>query len=175
MRDKFPSSDSRYCTLAGSHQRRKEETSRYKCMLFWNSLDNFFSFRTYCSWISKCWVMTTVRTCLKLVPVPVLVICHLPSSRLRNNLPRILLPSYLEEHRIMSHQAGPSPSQEPRLFIIFLTYLFNHIIPVPPVLRNRIQIRGIRIISLYPDPYKKMAGSGIRIRIRIKCYGSGST
>ena len=30
----------------------------------------------------------------------------------------------------------------------------------------RIRIRGIRIISLDPDPYKKMAGSGIRIRIK---------
>ena len=31
----------------------------------------------------------------------------------------------------------------------------------------RIRIRGIRIISLDPDPYQKLAGSGIRIRIRI--------
>ena len=33
-----------------------------------------------------------------------------------------------------------------------------------PVCRNR--IRGIRIISLDPDSYKKMARSGIRIRIK---------
>ena len=33
-----------------------------------------------------------------------------------------------------------------------------------PVLR--IRIRGIRMISLDPDPFKKMAGSGIRIRIK---------
>ena len=30
----------------------------------------------------------------------------------------------------------------------------------------RIRIRGIRIISLDPDPYQKMAGSGIQIRIK---------
>ena len=35
-----------------------------------------------------------------------------------------------------------------------------------PVLRIRIRIRGIRIISLDPDPYQKMAGSGIWIRIK---------
>ena len=39
-----------------------------------------------------------------------------------------------------------------------------------PVLR--IRIRGLRIISLDTDPYQKMAGSGIRIRIKL--YGSGS-
>ena len=32
----------------------------------------------------------------------------------------------------------------------------------------QIRIRGIRILSLEPDPYKKMAGSGILIRIHIK-------
>ena len=32
----------------------------------------------------------------------------------------------------------------------------------------RIRIRGISVISLDPDPYKKMAGSGIRIRIQLK-------
>ena len=30
-----------------------------------------------------------------------------------------------------------------------------------------IRIRGFRIISLYPDPYQKLAGSGIRIRIQL--------
>ena len=29
----------------------------------------------------------------------------------------------------------------------------------------RIRIRGIRINSLDPDPYKKLAGSGIRIQL----------
>ena len=29
-----------------------------------------------------------------------------------------------------------------------------------------IRIRGTRIVSLDPDPYEKMAGSGIRIRIK---------
>ena len=36
----------------------------------------------------------------------------------------------------------------------------------------RIRIRGIRKISLDPDPYEKLDGSGIRIRIKI--YGSVS-
>ena len=44
------------------------------------------------------------------------------------------------------------------------TVAYSTLLYQAPVLR--IRIRGIRIISLDPDPYKKMAGSGIRIRIK---------
>ena len=52
-------------------------------------------------------------------------------------------------------------------FLINSLYTVKNLLS-EPVWRIRIRIRGIRIISLDldPDPYKKMAESGIRIRIK---------